>query len=78
MERAPVQGYTGSRASALAEGTGPSDVVVIPGRMSRQVLDGDGAALVGRTDSPTLVLAVAAVETGTQVPSTGGVLAGRT
>ena len=40
MERAPVHGFTGSRASALETETGPSDVVVIPGRMSRQVLDG--------------------------------------
>ena len=78
MERAPVHGFTGTRASALDAGTGPSDVVVIPGRMSRQVLDGDGAGLIGRTDSPTVVLAVAPVATGNGIPSSGGVLAGRT
>jgi hypothetical protein len=78
MERAPVHGFTGSRASALDAGTGPGDVVVIPGRMSRQVLDGDGAGLIGRTDSPTVVLAVAPPATGRRVPSSGGVLAGRT
>ena len=77
MERAPVHGFTGTRASALATETGASDVVVIPRRMSREVLDGDGRDLVRRLDAPTVVLAVAPVATGRRVPSSG-VLAGRT
>ncbi len=76
MERAPVDGFHGTRDEALAE-AGPADVVVIPGRMSRSMLEGDAGRLVARPDAPTVVLAVVPVEGGRRLPSSG-VLAART
>ena len=76
IERAPVHGYAGTRAEALATGVGPGDVVVMARRMSREVLDGDAAELIRRLDAPTVVLAVPPVAQGRHVPSTG-ILAAR-
>ena len=76
IERAPVDGFAGTREQALAA-AGPADVVVIPGRMSRAMLDGDAGRLAARADAPTVVLAVLPVEAGARV-QTPGVLAART
>ncbi len=77
MERAPVDGFAGTRDEALATASGPGDVVVIPGRMSRSMLDGDAGRLAARPDPPTVVLAVLPVVSGARIP-TPGVLAART
>ncbi|MGD9571467.1 MAG: cation:proton antiporter [Thermoleophilia bacterium] len=57
LENAPVHGFPGTRAEALAVDLGPGDLVVLPGRMTPGVLDGDAAPLA-RAGGPTVVLAV--------------------
>jgi Kef-type K+ transport system membrane component KefB len=76
MERAPVDGFAGTRDEALGTAVGPADVVVIPGRMSRGMLEGDAGRLVARPEAPTVVLAVVPVEAGRAVPTTSVLAAG--
>lgn len=77
LERAPVEGYAGGRMTAVAGQAGPADIVVIPGGMSRSALGGDAAALVARTDGPTVVVTATPGASGGDVP-VGRVLAGET
>ncbi len=59
LEQAPVDGYRGTRADALADRVTGSDIVVVPARVAHGPLGGVARGLGGLQGRPTLVVAAA-------------------
>lgn len=57
LERAPVDGYAGDPAAAVARACGPGDVVVIPSHIGPATFGGPAAAIAALPGGPTLVVA---------------------
>lgn len=70
LESVPFRGYRGSLSAALNEDVDEHDLVVMPASMRATALDAEAAGLVRRGRPPTVVLAVAAMAAGRDVPST--------
>ncbi len=59
LERAPVEGYTGTRASAVEAVATGEDIVVVPSRVSRLAFGARDRHLAGLRARPTVVVAAA-------------------